>query len=119
MKNKYQRAYFRGKYAEIIALLFLMCKGYRPLAWRKKIIFEADLLMRRGNLLLLVEVKYRQNMRDALESITTRKKQRLQYVAQMASKHYARQFISSPDIRIDAVFISPMKIKHLKNIIGF
>ena len=39
--NTRRKAYQRGKYAEILALLFLLCKGYRPLAWRKQILFEA------------------------------------------------------------------------------
>ena len=116
MKNKRRKAYQRGKYAEILALLFLLCKGYRPLAWRKKILFEADLLMKKNNILVLIEVKYRDNIDDAMMAIDEKKLRRLSNVALMAHKQYRSLFKKSPDIRIDAMLIGKYKIRHIKNI---
>ncbi len=111
-----QRAYRWGKYAEILALLWLLCKGYMPLAWRKKMPFEADLIMRRGNLLLLVEVKYRQNMVTGLQAITHHKQQKLHKIAGMMQVHYRDKFKQTPHIRIDAVIITPYGLRHIHNI---
>ncbi len=115
-KYKRQKAYQRGKYAEILALLFLLCKGYRPLAWRKQMVFEADLLMKKSNILVLVEVKYRDDINDALLTIDAKKLKRLTHVALMAQKQYQSLFKKIPDIRIDAVLIGKYHIRHLKNI---
>ncbi len=118
-KHKRQQAYQRGKYAEILALLFLLCKGYRPLAWRKRLVFEADLLMKKNNVLVLVEVKYRDNIDDTLMALDANKLKRLTHVALMAQKQYQSLFKKTPDIRIDAVLIGKYNIRHVKNITGF
>ncbi len=115
-KNKRRKAYQRGKYAEILALLFLLFKGYRPLAWRKKILFEADLLMKKNNILVLIEVKYRDNIDDTMMAIDEKKLRRLSNMALMAHKQYRPLFKQIPDIRIDAVLLSKYKIRHIKNI---
>ena len=115
-KNKRRKAYQRGKYAEILTLLFLLCKGYRPLAWRKKILYEADLLMKKNNILVLIEVKYRNNIDDTMMAIDSKKLKRLSDVALMAHKQYQSLFKQMPDIRVDAVLIGKYKIRHIKNI---
>ncbi|MCH9853771.1 MAG: YraN family protein [Alphaproteobacteria bacterium] len=115
-QHKRQQAYQRGKYAEILALLFLLCKAYRPLAWRKQMVFEADLLMKKNNVLVLVEVKYRDDIDDALMAIDAKKLKRLEHVALMAQKQYQPLFKKTPNIRIDAVLIGKYRIRHIKNI---
>ena len=54
-----------GRLAEFISLLYLRTQGWRILFRRKKTPFgEIDLICRRGNTILFVEVKYRRNQSD-------------------------------------------------------
>ena len=69
--------FLRGHRAEWIALLFLVMKGYRPLARRYAASGgEIDLIVMRGDTIVFVEVKARGLMDDALSAITARKRQR-------------------------------------------
>ena len=53
-----RRAERRGRTAEILAALFMMMKGYRPLAWRLKTSRgEIDLIMKSGRRIVFVEVR--------------------------------------------------------------
>ena len=55
-----QKAYRRGHHGEWLAAAALMLKGYRILARRHRTRFgEIDLIARRGDLVLIVEVKAR------------------------------------------------------------
>ena len=63
MKKSNYRA---GHFAEKIALLWLICQGYRPLhinyvTGRGTGAGEVDLIMKRGKTLVFIEVKKRQN----------------------------------------------------------
>ena len=56
--------YLRGRGAERLALIWLMLKGYRPLARRFSAQGgEIDLIMRRGDTVAFVEVKARERWR--------------------------------------------------------
>jgi putative endonuclease len=66
-----RRAERRGRAAELFAALYLMAKGYRPLAWRVKTgRGEIDLIMRFRRDIIFVEVKTRSDIDAALFSIT-------------------------------------------------
>jgi putative endonuclease len=104
-----RRATFqRGHYAEWVALLFLLAKGYRPLARRYAAAGgEIDLVMARGDTIVFVEVKARGLMDDALSSITAIKRQRFSRAvrAWLARNDWAR----GKTWRADAVFIAPRR----------
>ena len=69
-----EATFLRGHRAEWIALLFLVMKGYRPLARRYAASGgEIDLIVMRGDTIAFVEVKARGLMDDALSAITARK----------------------------------------------
>ena len=54
-----------GRLAEFISLLYLRAQGWRILFRRKKTPFgEIDLICRRGNTILFVEVKYRRKQSE-------------------------------------------------------
>ncbi|PVE25837.1 YraN family protein [Microvirga sp. KLBC 81] len=109
-----RRATFqRGHYAEWIALLFLLTRGYRPLARRYAAAGgEIDLIMARGDTIAFVEVKARGSMDDALSSITAIKRQRFsRAVRSWLSRHPHAQ---GKTWRADAVFIAPRRLpKHI------
>ncbi|WP_373085823.1 YraN family protein [Sneathiella sp.] len=78
LKRKRRRAYFRGKAAEFMATNYLRLKGYHIVAnGYRKPFGEIDIVARRNNLLIAVEVKSRHRMSDAAEAISTKQKRRI------------------------------------------
>ena len=66
-----QRAQRRGHLAEWLAALALVLKGYRIVARRFRTrAGEVDLIARKGNVVVLVEVKARANERAAVDAVT-------------------------------------------------
>ena len=66
-----RRAERRGRSAELVAALFMLMKGYRPLAWRLKTSRgEIDLIVKSGRRIVFVEVKTRADIDKGLASIT-------------------------------------------------
>ena len=100
--------FLRGHRAEWIALLFLVMKGYRPLARRYAASGgEIDLIVMRGDTIAFVEVKARGLMDDALSAITARKRQRFSRAVRtwLARNDWA----ADKTWRADAVFIAPKR----------
>ena len=74
-----KRAYRRGQIAEHFAALVLMMKGYRIAERRFRTpVGEIDLVARRGNFVLFVEVKARFSHQAALDSISITAQRRIE-----------------------------------------
>lgn len=59
-KRSYQMAEFAGKVAEFLIYLRYMVRGFRLIHWRHRTPFgEIDLVMRKGDHIRFIEVKYR------------------------------------------------------------
>ncbi len=98
--------YLRGRGAERAALIWLMLKGYRPLATRYAASGgEIDLIMRRGDTIAFVEVKARSSMDAAAQAIDTTKRRRF---GRAAATWLARNpWAAALTLRADAVFLAP------------
>lgn len=106
-------AFRTGLSAEARAAAFLMAKGYRILAKRFRTRYgEIDLVARRRNVVVFVEVKARATLDDAAYAVTQRQQRRIIDAAQawlMAHPEHA-EF----DLRFDAVLIAPRRLpRHL------
>ena len=114
-KGGRRRAEARGRRAETLAAIFLMAKGYRILEKRYKVYGgEIDIIAKRGNVLAIIEVKQRADIRAAHESLYPAALARIE---DAASQYQGRHsFAQNMDMRFDAVFVLPrFKILHIKD----
>ena len=90
------------------AAAFLLAKGYRIAArrWRSAA-GEIDIVARRGNLLIFVEVKARNTFDDAAYSVTPRQKQRIAAAAAIWLADHVDD--ASRDMRFDAILVAPRR----------
>jgi putative endonuclease len=102
-----RRAAFRlGLSAEGRAAALLLAKGYRVVAKRfRSGVGEVDLVARRGNVLVFVEVKARDRLDDAAEAVTPRQQRRI--VAAAEAWLAANPDDVTRNIRFDAILIAP------------
>lgn len=110
---KRQAAFKLGVSAEGRAAVLLAAKGYRELARRwKSPVGEIDLVVRRGRMLVFVEVKARAKLDDAAWSVLPRQQRRI--VAAAEAWLAAHPEHAGYDIRFDAVLVAPGRLpKHL------
>jgi len=106
-------AFRTGLSAESRAATFLMAKGYRILAKRFRTPHgEIDIVARRRNLIVFIEVKARASLDDAAYAVTPRQQQRIIDAAQgwlMAHPEHA-----DFELRFDAMLIAPRRLpRHL------
>jgi putative endonuclease len=108
-------AFQLGLSAESRAAFFLIAKAYRILARRWKTPFgEIDIVARRRNDLVFVEVKARETLDDAAQAITQRTQQRIIAAAELWLAH--RPDDSQCAIRFDVILIAPGKLpRHIVN----
>ena len=98
--------YLRGRGAERVALLWLLAKGYVPLARRYSAAGgEIDLIVRRGGTIAFVEVKARASMEAALGSIDGAKRRRFGRAARAWLTRNPK--LAGLTLRVDAVFLAP------------
>lgn len=104
--NKKLQTYERGLSAERLAGWYLRLKGYRILKrrWRTPV-GEIDLLATRGKALVIVEVKHRATIEQALDCVSGRQSQRL-----LRAMHYAVSVLphyAAYSWRCDLVALAP------------
>lgn len=106
----------RGHRGEFYASLALMLKGYRIVARRYKTrLGEIDLIARRGDLVLIVEVKLRPTLTEAMDAVTRMSERRIEAAADlwlMRQPDHARL-----SLRFDMVAVLPRRWPvHVANI---
>lgn len=74
-----RRAYRRGHRAELLAALLLLLKGYRIVHRRYRTrVGEIDIIARKRDLVIFVEVKARAERQSALDSINATARRRIE-----------------------------------------
>jgi putative endonuclease len=102
-------AFGLGLSAESRAAAYLVAKGYRILARRwKNPAGEIDIVARRRQLLVFVEVKARASLDAAAESVLPRQQHRIVAAAEAWLATYPDPKIV--DMRFDAVLVAPGKL---------
>ena len=104
----------RGRRAEGLAALWLMLKGWRIVARRRRLpMSEVDLVARRGRLLAVVEVKRRATIEGALAAVQPRAAMRLQRAAAQLAAEAGGDVVG----RVDLVAIAPWRLpRHVAGI---
>lgn len=103
-----RQTHVAGQRAEWVALVYLMMKGYWPVARRYKCPSgEIDLIVCRRNLLVFTEVKFRANADIAAFSITPRQQTRISRAAQYWIMKNQR--VAQKSMRFDVVLLSPWR----------
>ncbi len=107
-----------GISAESRAAAFLVAKGFRILArrWRSPA-GEIDIVARRKQLLIFVEVKARADFDTAAESVSPRQQQRIAAAAEAWLAVYGQG--SLRDFRFDVILVVPGKMpRHIQGAFG-
>ena len=95
-----------GRRQEILAALLLMAKGYRILGFRLKTpAGEIDLLAKRGDVLVVAEVKSRARLEDALEAVSPAQRARLKRAGQAIASR--RPGLAGVTVRLDLIALAP------------
>ena len=106
----------RGHRGEWLAALALMLKGYRIVARRHRTrLGEIDLIARRGDLVLIVEVKVRPTLVAAMEAVGRLSERRIEAAADLwLSRQPDHARLS---LRFDMVAVTPRRWPvHVENI---
>ena len=112
--EKRNAAFRLGVSAERRAALFMAAKGYRTLAKRWKTpVGEIDLVVKRGALIVFVEVKARAGLDAAAEAVLPRQKRRI--IAAAEAWLAAHPEHAGYDMRFDAILVAPGKLpRHIE-----
>ena len=106
-----KKSYQRGLWAENVGVLFLRLKGYQIIERRAKTpLGEIDIIAKRGNILIAVEVKARASQEIAAYSITATQKQRIARALVYWCQHH--QNYLALDKRFDAMLVAPWAFPH-------
>ena len=111
-----RKAYRRGPSSEWLAAAALMLKGFRIVARRYRTkLGEIDLIARRGDLVLIVEVKARKTLMEAMEAIAYESERRIEGAADLwltRQRDHAKL-----SMRFDMVAVLPWRWPvHVENI---
>jgi putative endonuclease len=107
---------YKGYLGEFAAALLLLLKGYRILERRYKTACgEIDIIAKRGNTVVFVEVKARKSVEKCYVAITHKQLNRIRRASMLFFKR--NPHLSSNCTRYDVVLISDWNIPiHLENV---
>ncbi len=106
--------YKAGQFGELIAKFFLRLKFYKIISSRYKIKgAEIDIIAKKGNIVIFVEVKYRKKIDLSFHPITTQQLTRIRRAAEIFLAH--NKLYHNCEIRFDYIEIELFKIRHIIN----
>ena len=107
--TKKRAAYRKGWLAEYAAALFLISKGYRVEAMRYRTKGgEIDIIARKGQLVIFVEVKARHDLQTAVDAVSHQARQR---IAAAASQWLSKQTdFAALSTRFDIIAVRPLRL---------
>lgn len=107
--------YQTGLFSEFLARMYLRCRGFRivksrHITGRNSGRAEIDIIARRGNLLIFIEVKHRPTLSDAWDAISATQSVRLRRAAEnyIAKNHWRG------DARFDVIIVCGWRIKWVR-----
>ena len=102
----------RGRFAEYLAALYLMAKGYRIVATRYRTpLGEIDLIARKGGIIAFVEVKARTSENSAVEAVSFYSQSRIRAASDVWLAKQRKASVLS--LRYDIVAVRPWRLpKH-------
>ncbi len=108
-------SYKSGLFAEFIARMYLRIRGYRIIksryiTGRHTGRAEIDIIARRKNLLVFIEVKSRPDLLTGMYAITPKQMGRLR----AAAETYIMQTRWRGDARFDAIIVAHGRIRHIQ-----
>ena len=113
-KRRRQKAQRKGKFAEYLAAIFLVCKGYKILQVRyKSHLGEIDIIAKSGRTIIFIEVKSRRDLRSALDAVTDDTQRR---IISASDIWVSRRSLEGYSFRYDIVAICPWRLPyHITN----
>ena len=111
-RRKSERA---GRLAELVCSLHLRLRAYRILDRNFRApTGEIDIVARRGNTIVFVEIKLRRTLADALESLGPAQRRRIAATAELFLA--ARPALAGLDARFDVMCVVPWRLPvHIAN----
>jgi putative endonuclease len=98
-----------GRWAEVVAAVWLLARGYRILGFRLKTpMAEIDLLALRGGALAVVEVKRRTSLAAALEAVGHDQRRRLRRAGAFIAAQ--RPALAGAAVRLDLMALAPGRL---------
>lgn len=115
---RFKSSYTKGLFAEFIARLYLRLHGFkilksRYITGRNTNRAEIDIIAKRKNLIIFVEVKRRKNITSGFDAITRTQMQRLR----RAAETYIAKKSWNGAARFDAIIVCGIRIHWMKNCI--
>lgn len=108
-RERRQRAWRHGVWAETICATALRLRGYRIVERRlRSPAGEIDILARRGDVLAVVEVKARGDFTTAAEATTARQRERLVRAAGWVLA--VRPDLAALQVRFDVMMVAPWRL---------
>lgn len=120
-QNKKIRSYRFGIFAEYLAAFYLGVKGYRIVQLRyRNPKGEIDILARKQDVIVAIEVKARKNFAECVDTIPPAKQKRIagavQWLMLNPEKITGLRGLNAPNIRFDAVWVIPYALpRHIKD----
>ena len=108
-------AYWTGRWAESLSAGLLRLKGYRIVTRGFRLpVGEIDIVARKADMLVCVEVKARRSLREAAEALTPDQRRRIGRAAEAFIA--GRDEFAALGVRFDVMAVTPRRLpRHIKD----